>query len=598
MFVPNVAGRIVISIEAIATRTTEEETLRATVRAVLRATPGTGLRGVPGVNFDHLYPPLLGFVGQERLELGKAPTMQTTLRVRVFSQCGTAANMGQVLKDNGTAGGSVLDNAFTQHMVMVSSLAQLFPAQFLEMPFCRAGAFCLKFSSETEDAPFLLFPAPFPQKLARGCHGRAVEAQIDPDHLVGWGNNRVRKGKHDMEGQASLTFAQIRARDLASHVLVRMAGNTERHFHTSLDGGKATGHAVPLDPGGPGVIADGGEAGMGDASFAPLFLAVKGRCDGFGCLDTGSAHQLRGKMRELGAKGIVGPFMQLNAIATLGGKPFTCHGIKARGMLNKRLVQGACLFRSWVQVYDYRSVHTKILSYTQRNCQEAKEEPFCPGSKERKTCFLPMPEAQGEEACRDLMIASISGTVEACKTDSVIIRVGGFGVRVFVPSSTMKRLSEPGMEVTLYTHFQVREDGMALYGFSSEEERDAFERLITVSGVGPKVALALLSVMDAPTLYKAIADEDQQRLALAPGVGKKVAARLVLELKGKLPSLAALGGTGGYTSGKTQTEVLEALIGLGFTNAEAQTALSKLPQDQSLTLEQQITLALRSFSRE
>jgi len=196
------------------------------------------------------------------------------------------------------------------------------------------------------------------------------------------------------------------------------------------------------------------------------------------------------------------------------------------------------------------------------------------------------------------MIASIHGTLEACKADAAIIRVGGFGVRVFAPSSTLKRLNETGMEVTLYTHFQVREDGMALYGFSSEEERDAFERLITVSGIGPKVALGLLSVMDAPTLYKAIADEDQQRLALAPGVGKKVAARLVLELKGKLPSLAALGGAGAYTSGKTHTEVLEALIGLGFTNAEAQAALSKLPQDQSLSLEQQITLALRSFSRE
>lgn len=196
------------------------------------------------------------------------------------------------------------------------------------------------------------------------------------------------------------------------------------------------------------------------------------------------------------------------------------------------------------------------------------------------------------------MIASIHGTLEACKADAAIIRVGGFGVRVFAPSSTLKRLNETGMEVTLYTHFQVREDSMALYGFSNEEERDAFERLITVSGIGPKVALGLLSAMDAPTLYKAIADEDQQRLALAPGVGKKVAARLVLELKGKLPSLAALGGTGTYTSGKTQTEVLEALIGLGFSNAEAQAALSKLPQDQSLTLEQQITLALRSFSRE
>ena len=103
--------------------------------------------------------------------------------------------------------------------------------------------------------------------------------------------------------------------------------------------------------------------------------------------------------------------------------------------------------------------------------------------------------------------------------------------------------------------------------------------------------------MDARTLFKAIADEDQQKLALAPGVGKRLAARLVLELKGKLPTLAALGGgPGGYTSGKTQSEVLEALMGLGYSAAEAQAALGKIPQDQGLTLEQQITFALRSFA--
>src|SRR5437867_9230917 len=197
------------------------------------------------------------------------------------------------------------------------------------------------------------------------------------------------------------------------------------------------------------------------------------------------------------------------------------------------------------------------------------------------------------------MITSIHGILEACRADQAIIRVGGFSLRIFAPSSTLHRLNETGKEVTLHTHFHVREDGMALYGFAGEEERDAFEQLIAISGVGPKVALALLSVMDARTLYKAIADEDQQRLALAPGVGKRLAARLVLELKGKLPSLVALGGTSsGYTSGKIQAEVLEALIGLGYSTAEAQAALGKIPQDQGLSLEQQITYALRSFSRE
>jgi holliday junction DNA helicase RuvA len=197
------------------------------------------------------------------------------------------------------------------------------------------------------------------------------------------------------------------------------------------------------------------------------------------------------------------------------------------------------------------------------------------------------------------MITSIHGILEAWRVDQAIIRVGGFSIRVFAPALTLKCLNETGMEVTLYTHFHVREDGMTLYGFAGEEERDAFEQLIAINGVGPRVALALLSVMDARSLYKAIADEDQQRLALAPGVGKKLAARLVLELKGKLPAIALMGGgAGSPTSGKIAAEVLEALVGLGFSTAEAQAALAKIPQDQGMSLEQQITYALRSFSHE
>lgn len=196
------------------------------------------------------------------------------------------------------------------------------------------------------------------------------------------------------------------------------------------------------------------------------------------------------------------------------------------------------------------------------------------------------------------MITSIHGILEALRADAIILRVGGFSLRIFVPTSTLNRLNDLGGEVTLHTHFHVREDGMALYGFYGEEERTAFEQLIAISGVGPKVALALLSVMDAKTLYKAIADEDQQRLAMAPGVGKRLAARLVLELKGKLPSLIALGGSSASPAGKLQSEVLEALMGLGYSAAEAQAALGKIPQDQAMTLEEQITFALRSFARE
>lgn len=199
------------------------------------------------------------------------------------------------------------------------------------------------------------------------------------------------------------------------------------------------------------------------------------------------------------------------------------------------------------------------------------------------------------------MITGIHGKLVAGRGDHVIVQVGGFDIRVSVPSSVLNRLNEAGMEVSLYTHFHMREDGIALYGFLTEEDRNAFEQLITVSGIGPKVALALLSVMDAPTLYKAIADEDQQRLGLAPGVGKRTAARIIVELKGKLPSLAAFSGATGSTvssSGRIQAEVLEALIGLGYSAAEAQAALARIPQDQEMTLEQQVTYALRTFSRQ
>lgn len=196
------------------------------------------------------------------------------------------------------------------------------------------------------------------------------------------------------------------------------------------------------------------------------------------------------------------------------------------------------------------------------------------------------------------MIVNIHGTLEGNRAGQVIIRVGGFSVRVFAPAPTISRLGEIGSEVTLHTHFQVREDGMALYGFTSAGDRDAFEQLIAISGVGPKVGLALLSVMDAQTLFKAIADEDQQRLALAPGVGKKLAARLILELKGKLPTLMVSSGVAASPASRLQAEVLEALMGLGYSAAEAQSALGKVPQDRPMTLEEQLTFALRSFSRE
>ena len=132
---------------------------------------------------------------------------------------------------------------------------------------------------------------------------------------------------------------------------------------------------------------------------------------------------------------------------------------------------------------------------------------------------------------------------------NIIVRVGGFGIRVFTPTRTSSHLGEVGSDVSLYTFLRERRWHGSLR-IPSEEDRDAFEKLIGISGVGPKLALALLSMMDAQTFYQAIANEDQQRLALTPGVGKKLAARLVLERKGKLPSLNTLGSNGDISSSR------------------------------------------------
>src|SRR5260370_6989459 len=109
------------------------------------------------------------------------------------------------------------------------------------------------------------------------------------------------------------------------------------------------------------------------------------------------------------------------------------------------------------------------------------------------------------------MITGIHGILEACRVDHAIIRVGGFSLRVFAPALTLNRFNETDMEVSLYTHFHVREDGMTLYGFAGEQERVAFEQLIAINGVGPKVALALPSLIAASSLYKPIANSTHHR---------------------------------------------------------------------------------------
>jgi len=191
------------------------------------------------------------------------------------------------------------------------------------------------------------------------------------------------------------------------------------------------------------------------------------------------------------------------------------------------------------------------------------------------------------------MIASLRGTLEELSSDWAIINVGGVGFQVYTSTTTLSTLGTIGKEVRLYTHLYLREDNVALYGFTSAEELGLFQSLIGVSGLGPKLALAMLSAMDVEKLTMAIATGSTDLLTVIPGIGKKMAQRLVLELKDKI-------GTGWVTTPAAQlaqenTEVLTVLTSLGYSVAEANRALAALPPASDLSLEERIKLALQYF---
>ena len=192
------------------------------------------------------------------------------------------------------------------------------------------------------------------------------------------------------------------------------------------------------------------------------------------------------------------------------------------------------------------------------------------------------------------MIASLHGTLEWRGSDGAVIRVGGVGFRVYMSTSTLSALGDIGDEVDLYTHLHFREDNVALYGFASAEELGLFQDLITTSGVGPKLALAILSAMNAEQLTLAIATGDIDLLAQIPGVGKKTASRLVLELKGKLER--GWVGAPALPLAQDRADVVAALTGLGYSAAEATRAAASLPDSPDLSLEEKIKLALQWFA--
>lgn len=191
------------------------------------------------------------------------------------------------------------------------------------------------------------------------------------------------------------------------------------------------------------------------------------------------------------------------------------------------------------------------------------------------------------------MIAGIKGKVESLGADWAIIGVGGIGLQVFMPTSTMSQVGAIGHEVSLYTHLHLREDNITLYGFASAGELELFRLLINVTGLGPKLALAMLSAMEIEQLAIAIASGSTELLTSIPGIGKKMAQRLVLELKDRIG--AGMVTTAAVELAEENTDVLAALTSLGYSAAEASRALASLPRDEKLSLEEKVKLALEYF---
>ncbi|MGQ9611218.1 MAG: Holliday junction branch migration protein RuvA [Chloroflexus sp.] len=192
------------------------------------------------------------------------------------------------------------------------------------------------------------------------------------------------------------------------------------------------------------------------------------------------------------------------------------------------------------------------------------------------------------------MIASIRGIIQSIGIDHLIVETGGVGLLIYAPRSTLNAVGQIGSETFLYTLLIVREDALTLYGFSDPAQRNLFEQLIGVSGVGPKIALNLLSSGSPDEIQKSIAGGDIARLARVPGIGKKTAERIVLELRGKI-DLRQLSGT---TPGNVSTldrELTDILISLGYSATEAAAAITALPGDAPPTLEERLRLALRYF---
>ena len=188
------------------------------------------------------------------------------------------------------------------------------------------------------------------------------------------------------------------------------------------------------------------------------------------------------------------------------------------------------------------------------------------------------------------MIASLSGNVLKIEATSLIIGVGGVGVRVFVPRTVLENVGGAGRHIKLHTHLIVRETELTLYGFETEEDLHLFEILLGVNGVGPKVGLAILGTLSPELLKSAIMREETAVLQRVPGIGKKTAERIMFQLRDKL-DLSSLETAVSFVS-DVDADVIDFLTGLGFSIVEAQSALQNLPREAK-TVDERVQLALQ-----
>jgi len=190
------------------------------------------------------------------------------------------------------------------------------------------------------------------------------------------------------------------------------------------------------------------------------------------------------------------------------------------------------------------------------------------------------------------MISYIKGTLERRGENDIIVEAGGIGYRIFVSPATLAKLPQMGEAVQIFTYFSVKEDGMSLYGFAAREEQEMFEKLLLVNGVGPKGALGFLSVLNPSEIVMAILSDDVKTLSKAPGVGRKTAQRVILDLKDKFKTEDAAGIAESVGGGDAKFEAIDAMTALGYSRSEAAQAVNAVAAE-GMTTEDILKAALK-----